>query len=166
LGLVPGLNEYSYGVDPLNWVDPMGLACGLTHFVVVENPNLPGRDGQPPPTRADWIAKRDAFNAAVQANMAAGTPLTVPTAAQYAADRAVGNREAAAARVAQGMGAGVQADHPVELIAGGGQGQALYPLQSGVNGSSGSQIRPQAAALAPGSQTPMMDLVDQQGNLI
>lgn len=166
LGLVPGLNEYSYGVDPVNWVDPLGLACGLTHFVVVENPNLPGRDGQPPPTRADWIAKRDAFNAQVQANMAAGTPLTIPTAAQYGADRAVGNREAAAARVAQGMGPGVQADHPVELIAGGGQGQALYPLQSGVNGSSGSQIRPQAASLAPGSPTPMMDLVDQQGNLV
>jgi RHS repeat-associated protein len=166
LGLVPCLNEYVYGVNPVNWTDPLGLACGQTHFVVVENPNLKGRDGQPPPTRADWIAKRDAFNAGVAAGMAAGTPLTIPTPAQYAQDRAIGNQEAAAARVAQGMGPGVQADHPVDLSAGGGQGQALYPLASGVNGSYGSQIGPQAAARPDGSPTPMVDLVDQNGNAI
>lgn len=161
-----GLNEFLYGLNPINWLDPLGLSCGLTHMIVVVNPNLKGRGGDPDPTMADWQQKQDAFNNGVQQGINNGTPLTIPTQGQYQNDRTVGNNEARQARVAQGMGPGVQADHPVDLSCGGGQGQALYPLAGGVNGSFGSQLGPQAAALGPGSQTPKVDLYDQNGNLL
>lgn len=166
VGLAPSLNEYLLGPELLNWADPWGLTCGQVHFQVTINPNIQGRGGAAPPTQADWIAKRDSFNQGVQNGINNGTPLTIPTPAQYAADRRVGNAEARQARQAQGMGPDVQADHPVDLCAGGGQGQALQPLASGVNGSVGSQVGNQAGALAPGSPTPMIDLYDQNGNLI
>ena len=54
----------------------------------------------------------------------------------------------------------------MDLCAGGGQGQDLYPLASGVSGSVESQVGNQAGALAPGSPTPMIDLYDQHGNLV
>jgi hypothetical protein len=132
----------------------------------VVNDDLKGQGGQPDPSRADWFAKQDAYNNGVEQAQQAGTPLTIPSAAQYQIDREVGNQEAAAARIAQGMGPGVQADHPVDLRAGGGQGQDLYPLASGVNGSWGSQVGRQAAQLPSGSPTPFADLYDKQGNLI
>ena len=166
IGLLGGLNQYCFGLNPINWVDALGLRCGQTHMKVTVNDDLKGQGGGPDPTRADWYAKQDAFNGGVEAKITAGTPLTIPTPAQYALDREAGNAEAAAARVAQGMGPSVQADHPVELKAGGGQGQALYPLASGVNGSVGSQVGRQAGQLPPGSPTPMFDLYDKQGNLV
>jgi RHS repeat-associated protein len=166
IGFLGGLNEYRFGPNPISWVDPLGLRCGQTHMQVVINDDLKAQGGGPEPTRADWYAKQDAFNGGVEAAQQAGTPLTIPTAAQYALDREVGNGEAAAARVAQGMGPGVQADHPVDLRAGGGQGQTLYPLVSGVNGSVGSQVGRQAGQLPSGSPTPMFDLYDAQGSVV
>jgi RHS repeat-associated protein len=166
IGYLGGLNEYSSGPNPISWIDPLGLRCGLTHNKVVVNDDLKGQGGQPDPTRADWFAKQDAFNAGIEAGQQSGNPVVVPSAAQYALDRGVGNAEAAAARVAQGMGPGVQADHPVDLRCGGGQGQALYPLASGVNGSVGSQTGSWARQQPPGTPTPMIDLYDKSGNLV
>lgn len=166
IGYVGGFNEYWSGPNPINWIDPLGLRCGLTHNKVVVNDDLKGQGGQPDPTRADWFAKQDAFNGGIEAGQQSGNPVVVPTAAQYALDRQAGNAEAAAARIAQGMGAGVQADHPVDLRCGGGQGQALYPLASGVNGSVGSQTGSWARQQPPGTPTPMIDLYDKSGNLI
>ena len=42
IGLLGGLNTYTYVVDPLVWVDPLGLLkCGLTGNEVGDASNLP-----------------------------------------------------------------------------------------------------------------------------
>ncbi len=158
IGIFGGLNEYFYRENPLGYLDPFGLKCGFVHFRVKVNPAVG--------SKADYITKRDAFNAA-----AANPAAKIPTKADYDANiRPAANREAAAARAGGGYTSATDADHPGDVRATGLLGQTLYPLDSGVNRSAGSQVGSQVrndpAAFPSGQRTPMMDLVDDQGNII
>ena len=158
IGIFGGLNEYQYRENPLGYLDPLGLKCGFIHFRVKVNPAVG--------SKADYITKRDAFNAA-----AANPAAKIPSKADYDANvRPAANREAAQARAGGGYTSATDADHPGDVRATGLLGQTLYPLDSGVNRSVGSQVgsqvRNDAATFPTGQRTPMMDLVDDQGNII
>jgi RHS repeat-associated protein len=157
-GLFGGINEYRYAENAVNYRDPLGLKCKLVHFRVTVNPKVG--------SRADYIAKRDAFNQARQNPNA-----RIPTKTDYDTNiRPAANREAAAARAAGGYSSSDDADHPGDVRATGLLGQTLNPLDSGVNRSAGSQvgsqIRNDPSTFSAGQRTPMMDLVDQNGKLI
>jgi RHS repeat-associated protein len=53
LGLAAGANEYMYGPNPVNWIDPFGLSCGIppgTHsvYVLESGKRPPPNPGTPP----------------------------------------------------------------------------------------------------------------------
>jgi RHS repeat-associated protein len=158
IGLFGGMNEYRYADNAVNFRDPLGLKCKLVHFKIKVNPKVG--------SQKDYIAKRDAFNQARQNQNA-----RIPTKQNYDNNiRPAADREAAAARAAGGFTSSQDADHPGDVRATGLLGQQLQPLDSGVNRSVGSQvgsqIRNDPSSFPAGQRTPMMDLVDQNGNPI
>lgn len=154
IGLVGGLNEFRFDLNPISWQDPLGLRCKLVHFRIRANPARG--------SMAEWRAKRDAFNAA-RSNPNA----RIPGKKDYDERiRPEADREAAAARRAGGYTAADDADHPGDVRATGLLGQTLEPRVSGVNRSWGSQVGSQARQRDEGDRTPRADLVDDDGNVI
>ena len=154
IGIFGGLNEYRYDRNPINWEDPLGLKCKLIHFRIKRNPKIG--------TLANWKAKRNAFNAAREDPNA-----RIPSKQDYDQRiRPAADGEAAAARRSGGFSSTQDADHPGDVRATGLLGQTLEPLDSGVNRSFGSRVGRQARQRTPGDRTPMVDLIDDQGNII
>jgi RHS repeat-associated protein len=55
-GLAPGSTFYSYTVDPLRWIDPLGLAPDIHHIATPKNPISEARGGPWTPRFAELFA--------------------------------------------------------------------------------------------------------------